>query len=102
MASSAPYSSKAKEGWIRVFCPYSRSLSSEEISSIPREEKKRTEADDEGVWLEVQCPEEKCLTGKDKITITVRGVEPREDEGLWHKLFCPEDRCFAQTPVDLP
>ncbi len=91
-----------RENWIRVFCPYTRSLTPEEISSIPLEERRRTEAGDEGVWLEVQCPGEKCLTGEHKMTIPVRGVSPREHEGLWHKVFCPEDRCIARSGIDLP
>ena len=98
MASIIP-PSNSKEDWIRVFCPDVRSVSAAEISS---EERRRTEAGDEGVWLEVRCPRDKCLTGEDKMTISVRGIAPREEEGLWHKLFCPEDRCFAESSVDIP
>jgi hypothetical protein len=92
---------QAREGWIRVFCPHTRYLSSKEVEGISLEERMSTEAGDEGVWLEVRCPDDKCLTGEHKMTIEVRGVEGKK-EGLWHKLFCPEDRCFAQSPADLP
>ncbi len=93
---------KDKDGWIRVFCPDTRGLSPEELSNIPLEERKKAEAGDEGMWLEVKCPGEKCMTGDHKITIEVRGVDPAEHEGVWHKLFGPEDRCFADSPSDLP
>ncbi len=92
---------ETKEGWIRVFLPYTRSLSSEEISSMAPELRKKTEAGDEGVWLEVQCHKDKCLTGNDKITIPVRGIGPREG-GLWHSAFCPEDQCLAESAADVP
>ena len=101
MPSTLPQGN-TREGWIRVFCPHTRSLTPEEILSMTVEERRSTEADEKGVWLEVECPEGKCLIGENKMTITVRGVVPREDEGLWHKLFCPEDRCIAQSPSDLP
>ena len=94
--------SKPREGWVRVFCPHTRSLSAEEIASLPPDERKKAEAGDEGMWLEVQCPEEKCLIGDHKVTIEVRGVKAKEAEGLWHRLFCPEDRCLAESATDIP
>jgi hypothetical protein len=102
MMVSTMSQNNTREGWIRVFCPDTRCLTPEEISGISAEERRSTEADKTGAWLEVKCPEGKCLIGENRMTITVRGVVPREDEGLWHKLFCPEDRCFAQSPTDLP
>ncbi|MEN6465957.1 MAG: hypothetical protein ABFD62_12310 [Syntrophaceae bacterium] len=93
---------ESREGWIRVFCPDTRKLSARETAGIPPEKKKKAEAGYDGVWLEVKCPEEKCLTGEDEIRIKVRGVEHGRKEGLWHKIFCPEDRCMAQSPLDLP
>lgn len=101
MASAAPQS-KSRGNSLRVFCPYARSLSSEEIADMSSGEREKAEAGDEGVWLEVQCPDQKCLIGEHKIKLEVRGIEPREQEGVWHKLFCPEDRCLAQSAIDLP
>lgn len=92
--------SNTREGWIRVFCPDTRTLSPEEISSLSPEERRNIEAADEGVWLEVKCPDKECLIGQ-RMMIPVRGVE-HGDQGLWHELFCPEDRCVAESPTDLP
>ncbi len=92
---------ETREGWIRVFCPHTRSLSSDEISGLAPELRKETEAGDEGVWLEVQCHNDKCISGDDTITITARGAGPKAED-LWHSIFCPEDRCLAESAVDLP
>lgn len=90
--------SKPREGYIRFFSPYTRSLSPEEISP---EERQRTEAGDRGVWLEVECPRNNCIISNERISIEVRCVEEKK-EGLWHKLFCPEDKCFAQSASEVP
>ncbi|MEM5788246.1 MAG: hypothetical protein AAGU11_13080 [Syntrophobacteraceae bacterium] len=101
MASSEPIS-RTKEGWVRVFCPYTRNLSAEEIADISPDERRKIEAGDEGVWIEAKCPKDKCLIGEQKISLEARGAKPSEKEGLWHKLFCPEDRCVAKEATDLP
>ena len=94
--------SETREGWIRVFCPYTRTLRPEEIAELSDEQREKAEAGDEGVWLEVECPRDKCLSGTTELTIPVRGVERKKGEGLWHKIFCPEDRCYKQSPIEFP
>lgn len=92
-----------EKGRLRVFIPRAHRLSAEEIAAMPFEDRQAAEAGDEGVWLDVDCPRDKCLTGEDKLTMEIRGVKRGEDGGgIWHELFCPEDRCYAQSPMDLP
>ncbi len=93
---------REKKDRVRIFCPYARSLSQEELSSIPADLRQRAEAGDEGVWLEVRCPQEKCLVGDHEVKIEIRGIEDSEREGLWHKVFCPEEICLAESATDLP
>lgn len=94
--------SEAKLDRIRIFCLHARSLSQDEVSSIPTDQRQKMEAGDKGVWLEVSCPEEKCLVGDHEIKLEMRGFDARKKEGFWHKVFCPEDRCFAESASDLP
>jgi hypothetical protein len=88
---------------LRVFCPYVRALSHEEVSGfLPPEKRKSIEAGDEGVWLEVLCPKDECLKGSNKIVLPVRRMGRGESEDLWLNVFCPEDECVISSPTDLP
>ncbi|MCE5335358.1 MAG: hypothetical protein LLG06_12315 [Desulfobacteraceae bacterium] len=89
-------------GRIRVFIPRAHRLSAEEIAAIPVEDRRAAESGDEGVWLDVDCPRDKCLTGDNKLTMEIRGMKHGKEGGIWHELFCPEDRCYARSPLDLP
>jgi hypothetical protein len=88
---------------LRVFATNARCLSIEEVSDLPREVRTFAEAAAlDGTWLEVQCPKEACISGKDTITLSVKGVGEREEEGFWLRLFCPDKACAITEPSNLP
>jgi hypothetical protein len=56
----------------------------------------------QGLWLEIDCPDESCVDEDGNITISTRGVEPSEKKGFFLNLFCPEDSCEVVQSSDLP
>lgn len=88
---------------LRVFATNARCLSQDEISTLPLDARSSAEALGlGGTWLEVQCPEEACITGRDTITLSVKGAGKREEAGIWLRLFCPDKSCVITEPSNLP
>ena len=92
-----------KEGRLKVFITGARLLSAEEVSQLPEEKQSAAAAaGDQGLWIEVPCPENACSTEGDKITLPAGGIVGGEKKGLWLNLFCPEDQCVLEQPSALP
>jgi len=96
---------------LTVFAPGARSLTDEEIRALPADKREAAAATGtEGVWLEVPCSREECLSDKQGIAIPVQGVTEKEraslsgkqEKGFWLNLFCPEDSCVLQQSTDVP
>jgi hypothetical protein len=96
---------------LTVFASGARLLTEEEIRVLPAEKlQAATEIGKEGVWLEVLCAPEECLSDKQGIAIPVQGVTEKEraslsgkqEKGFWLNLFCPEDSCVLQQSTDVP
>ena len=88
---------------LRVFATNARCLSMEEVSDLPLEARTSAEAAAlDGTWLEVRCPKEACITGRDTITLSVKGIGERQEEGFWLQLFCPDKACVITEPSNLP
>ena len=96
---------------LTVFAPGARSLTDEEIRALPADKREAAAATGrDGVWLEVPCSREECLSEKQGIAIPVQGVTEKErasltgkaKKGLWLNLFCPEDSCVLQQSTDVP
>jgi hypothetical protein len=86
---------------LKVFITGARLLSEAEIAGLP-EKKLRSVSGQNGLWIEVGCPEGSCSLERDKITLPAGGVVPEEAKGIWLSLFCPEDQCMIEQSSDLP
>jgi hypothetical protein len=86
-------------------------LTKEEVRALPAAKREAaTAAGTDGVWLEVLCSREECLSDKQGIAVPVQGVTEKEraslsgkqEKGFWLNLFCPEDACVLQQSSDVP
>jgi len=96
---------------LTVFAPGARLLTEEEIRALPGDKREAAAAAaTDGVWLEVPCSREECLSDKQGIAVPVRGITEKEraslsgkqEKGFWLNLFCPEDSCVLQQSSDVP
>ena len=87
----------------RFFLPEARVLGQDEIASLPPEKLKNVEsAGQQGLWLEIACPDESCIDEQGNITIPAKGTELSGEKGLFLNLFCPEGSCEVVQSTDLP
>jgi hypothetical protein len=86
-------------------------LTKEEVRALPAAKREAaTAAGTDGVWLEVLCSREECLSDRQGIAVPVQGVTEKEraslsgkqEKGFWLNLFCPEDTCVLQQSSDVP
>ena len=88
---------------LKFFFPDARVLDDSEVAELPSEKLQSAHAaGKKGVWLEINCPDEKCLTSDGQITIPAAGPETVQKKGFFVKLFCPEDSCELTQMTDLP
>jgi hypothetical protein len=96
---------------LTVFAPRARLLTEEEIRALPADKREAVSAaGTDGVWLEVLCSREECLSDKQGIAVPVQGVTEneraslagRQEKGFWLNLFCPEDSCVLRQSSDVP
>jgi len=96
---------------LTVFAPRARLLTAEEVRALPADKREAAASGGtEGVWLEVLCSREECLSGKQGIAVPVQGVTDKEraslsgkqERGFWLTLFCPEDSCVLDQSSDVP
>ncbi|MCF8051678.1 MAG: hypothetical protein K9L59_10615 [Desulfobacterales bacterium] len=89
-------------GRFTFFFPGARILSQDEVASLPSEKKQAAEAaNQEGVWIEIDCPDGTCVDRDGKIKIPAAGVQGAGKKGIWLNLFCPEDSCQIRESTDL-
>jgi hypothetical protein len=83
---------------LAVFAPGARLLTEEEVRALPAEKPQAaTEIGKEGVWLEVPCAPEECLSEKEGIAVPIQGVTEKEraslsgkqEKGFWLNLILP-------------
>jgi hypothetical protein len=85
------------------YFPEARVLSGEEIEALaPDKRQAAAESGQQGVWLEINCPDKSCINVDGKITISAVGTEAKAKGGVWLNLFCPEDSCELRQSTDLP
>lgn len=88
---------------LKFYFPDARVLTSQEIAALPREKKNAVEASGKpGVWMEVSCPKEVCITDQGQVTLSTIGAGAPRKKGVFLNLFCPEDSCELTQPTDLP
>jgi len=84
----------------KFFLPDARVLSGDEIDRLPAEKVKSVKAAGrEGLWLEINCPDDSCLDAEGRITLSAK---ESEDKGIFLNLFCPEGSCEIVQGTDLP
>ncbi|MFZ0132528.1 MAG: hypothetical protein WAK95_08285 [Desulfobacterales bacterium] len=87
------------------FFPEARVLRKEEVDALPSDKRQAAATSgQQGVWLEINCPDKSCISADGKITIPAAGstAGANKDKGVWLNLFCPEDSCELQQNTDLP
>lgn len=59
-----------------------------------------------GAWLKVFCPEARCLTEAEIVSIPAeerKEAESGAEKGLWLEVFCPDGACLKEEErIDLP
>ena len=84
----------------KFFLPNSRLLSKSEIDRLPADKLRTAGATDEdGLWLEITCPDHSCLDPEGRITLP---TQESEGKGVFLSMFCPEDSCEIVQSSDLP
>jgi hypothetical protein len=84
----------------KFFVPKARVLSQDEIDSMPAEKiQSVAAAGQNGIWLEIDCPDGSCLDAEGRITLPE--AKP-EGKGIFLDLFCPEGSCEIVQSTDIP
>ena len=92
----------AKTNRLKVFLPNARLLSEAERSQLPVEKKYNAATDEQGLWIEVDCPQDACAIEGSTVTLPAGGVAREEAQGIWLSLFCPQNQCVIDEYTDLP
>ena len=80
----------------KFFLPDARVLRGAEIEDLAAARSNETQ---DGLWLEVSCPDASCMDDEGRITLP---PQTRELEGFFVNLFCPRDSCEVVQGTDLP
>jgi len=95
--------STADEQRKRVFISHAQVLSDEQRQSLSETEKAYEDAcSDRGVWLDVFCPDDACISEAEKIRIPVFCADQTGGKKTWLDLFCPEGSCEVDAASKLP
>lgn len=92
-----------KNSRFRFFLPDARILGKDEIANLPSEKLAAVPSGgQDGLWLEIVCPNESCIDDDGNITIPAKGTDTSGKKGIILSLFCPEDSCEVTQSTDLP
>ncbi|MEJ2165474.1 MAG: hypothetical protein P8X90_08090 [Desulfobacterales bacterium] len=92
-----------KSSRFRFFLPDARVLEKDEVANLSPEKLSSVEAGgQQGLWLEITCPNESCIDADGNITIPAKGADTSGKKGFFFNLFCPEDSCEIVQSTDLP
>jgi hypothetical protein len=58
--------------------------------------------EERGAWLDVFCPEDRCLLEEERIRLVDFCEESSENLHLWHDVFCPRGSCEIFEASQLP
>jgi hypothetical protein len=86
------------------FFPEARVLNNDEISKLSPDKKATAEkVGQNGLWLEVECPDASCMDDSGRIIIHSHEIQtPDKKNGTWLNLFCPERSCEILQSTDAP
>lgn len=95
--------SKTKDTPKRVFVSHARVLPEEKRAALSTQETAfEKTCQDRGVWLEIFCPDDVCMTEEERISIPVFCEDPQVKKNIILELFCPGDSCEVVEPTKLP
>ncbi len=95
--------SKTLKGPRRVYLSKARILAEEELGSLSEKEKAyAAQCKDRGIWLELFCPDDACLTEQEQMKVPVFCENKDHDHSLFVDLFCPDGTCEPTEPTDIP
>jgi hypothetical protein len=95
--------SKGAETPKRVFVSRARVLSDAQRDSLSElEQAFEKSCQERGVWLELFCPDDMCLTEEERFSIPVFCEDPKVKKNVVLELFCPGDSCDVFEPTQLP
>jgi len=57
---------------------------------------------DRGVWLEIFCPDDRCLREEERIELVEFCKDSGKKHDLWLKVFCPKGFCEIFEGSRLP
>jgi hypothetical protein len=87
----------------RVFVTHARVLPQEKLGTLSDQEKAfEKSCSDRGVWLEIFCPDDACMTEEERISLPVFCEDPHVKKTVALELFCPGDSCEVVEPTKLP
>jgi hypothetical protein len=81
----------------RGFLPSGGALSAKEFRTISDRG-----CEDRGAWLEVFCPEDRCLREEERIALVNFCEDAGEKKNLWSDVFCPESSCEIFEASQIP
>ena len=85
------------------YCPGARVLSDTEAAALPPDKKQAAEnTGKSGIWLEIDCPDQSCVSTDGNVTIPAAGTEAKGKKGVWLNVFCPDDSCELTESTALP
>lgn len=87
----------------RIFVSHARLLPEKKRGELSQQEKAfEKNCKDRGVWLEIFCPDDACLTEGERISVPVFCENPQVKKNIVLELFCPGDSCEVVEPTKLP
>ena len=85
------------------YFPGARVLSDTEAAALPPDKKQAAEnTGKSGIWLEIDCPDQSCVSTDGNVTIPAAGTEAKGKKGVWLNVFCPDDSCELTENTALP
>jgi hypothetical protein len=85
------------------YFPGARVLSDTEAAALPPDKKQAAESTGKlGIWLEIDCPDQSCVSTDGNVTIPAAGTEAKGNKGVWLNVFCPDDSCELTESTALP
>ena len=97
------HTTKEMETPKRVFVSHARVLSEEQRGALSEQEQRfEKSCQDRGVWLELFCPDDACLTEEERFSVPVFCENPKVKKSVFLELFCPEDSCEVVESTRLP
>ena len=83
----------------QFFLPNARVLTEQQVDSQAADRIRAKTTGQNGLWIEIPCPDRECLDANGNLTIP---SDSSQERGTWLNVFCPENECQIQQSTDLP